>query len=131
MGDVTVREENLGNVVFFDERGKLLLWIYRNSLRVRLSGENSRVFSILDIRNLCGGESDDPVVCVAAKVYVEVVEVSSCRTHYDGLFHSRNSLKMSTKYNTAPPIIQCFNGVKLCSMVSSFGNIDNLMLVRL
>ncbi len=94
--------------MFFDERGKLLLWVYRNSLWVRLSGENRRIFSVLDIGNLCGCESDYLVVRVVPKVDIEVVEVSSCGTHYDGLFHSRNSLKMSTKYNTPPPIIQCF-----------------------
>jgi len=55
----------------------------RDALRVELAGQRRRIQSIVDVRNLVGGERDDVVPGIGAIDDVEVVEVAPGGAHDD------------------------------------------------
>ena len=76
-----------------DERSKLRLRMDRDSFWIKLSSKSRRIFSIFNIRNLGCSEGHNPVFFLVSKINIEVVEISSCCSHYKGVFHSYVSLK--------------------------------------
>ena len=76
-----------------DERRKLFFRVDRDTVWIELPSKSRRIFSIFNIRNLGCSEGHNPVFFFVSKINIEVVEISSCCSHYECIFHPYNSLK--------------------------------------
>jgi hypothetical protein len=54
MRNVAVGKDNFLDVHFLDQRGKLLLGMDGNAVRIELAGKLGRVLAVFDVRNLSG-----------------------------------------------------------------------------
>ena len=90
--NVTVREHDVIDLMLADELHQLLFRLDGDSLGIKMSGQLGRIASVIDVRNLGGGEGDDLVCGIVAIQDVEVVKIPPGGTHdEDFSFHRRDS----------------------------------------
>ena len=86
VGNITVGEDRGINLVFFHQAFEIFFFENRDSRGIKRPGQFSGIPPVSDAGNLVGGEGYDVVLRVAAKHYVEIVEVSSSRAENQNLF---------------------------------------------
>ena len=63
------------------------------SFRIEPPAQCRRIFSPVDIRDLCCGKGQDLIILVIPEKGVEIMEIPSCRAHDNHFFlHSTNLL---------------------------------------
>ena len=78
---IGVREDHLVDLVLFDQRLQLILWIDLDAIGVKLAGQLWRILAPIDIGNLRCRERDHVVTRIIAEVGIEIVKIAPSRTH--------------------------------------------------
>ena len=81
MRHVAVGKDHLVDLQGLDQFDQVALRMDRDALRVLLAGQRSRVFALIDVRDLGGGESNDFVVGIIPEESVEIMEIAPCSAH--------------------------------------------------
>src|SRR6266542_5974146 len=85
----------------------------RNPFRVQVAGELLRIHATFYIRDLGGRESHDLIILVPTEERVEVMKVTSRRSHDDGFDWHRNLLS----YSRTEDSVQCNPALVLSRIV--------------
>jgi hypothetical protein len=72
---VAVRQDTFVNASLRDDRVEILLGIDGDACRIGLAAERRRIPSFFDVRNLGGGETDNPNPWIVSEAGVEVVKI--------------------------------------------------------
>ena len=88
VGDVGVGKGGQVDFMIPDQIDQGVFGVNRDALGVKLTGQLGRVAPAVNVRDLGGGETDDPVAGVVSKVNVEVVKIPTGRPDDNYFFHT-------------------------------------------
>jgi hypothetical protein len=81
MGDITVRKDDPLNMLGPDQAIEILFPMDRDTGRIQGAGQRRGIDPVVNVWNLRGGEPHDPIVRIAAKQHVEVMEIPPGGSH--------------------------------------------------
>src|SRR5690606_35576817 len=89
MGQIAVCEDHEVHVVLVDQFFDFGFGMDLDPVGIEAASQFGGVFLIIDAGNLSGGEGHNFIILIVAEEDVEIVKITSCRTHDDySAFHS-------------------------------------------
>src|SRR4249919_2560220 len=81
VGDVAIGKDHLVNGLFEDQLFEFLLRVDGNAVRVKGAAQRCRITTVLDSRDLSGGERHDFVFGIVTEADIESMKISASRAH--------------------------------------------------